>query len=217
MVLRSAIVFATFLLTAGVIARAQHHEVVPPRQPLDAFPTLMGQWQGRNDTPLTEKELQVLGADDYLLRSYFEPSRAASLYIGYWASQKRGDAVHSPLNCLPGSGWQPMSKRPLRLDVQDGGGRRREIQVNRYVIQKGLDRQMVLYWYQSHGRVIDSEYWGKFYLVADSVRMGRSDTAIVRVVAPIRGSDPAAETEAERNATQFVQQLFPLLDDFIPA
>jgi EpsI family protein len=137
--------------------------------------------------------------------------------MGYWATQKRGDTVHSPLNCLPGSGWEPLSRRTLGLTVSDGTSGARQIDVNRFVIQKGLDRQLVLYWYQSHDRVIASEYLGKFYLVADAIRLSRSDTAIVRVIVPIADGTAAAETAAERTGVQFVQQIFPLLTNHIPS
>jgi EpsI family protein len=217
MLMRTIVVFAVLIVASGVITKAQRTQPVPARQPFYTFPMKIANWYGRAEAPLSEKELQVLGADDYLMRSYFAPGRAAGLYIGYWSSQKRGDAVHSPLNCLPGAGWQPTSHGHLRLTVPLPSGAQSEIQVNRYVIQKGLDRQMVLYWYQSHGRVIASEYWGKYYLVADAVRLGRSDTAIVRVVVPIPGNDAAAEKQAETAAVEFVQEMFPTLNEYIPA
>jgi EpsI family protein len=213
MLTRAIALFVVFVVSAGALARAQRTEVVPTRQPFSALPMTIDEWKGQSNPPLTDKELAVLGADDYVVRSYFGPGKAAGLYIGYWASQRRGDAVHSPLNCLPGSGWEPRSHdRAFRVSVKPT-----DIHVNRYIIQKGLDRQLVLYWYQSHGRVIASEYWGKFYLVADSVRLSRSDTAIVRVITPIADSTLDAERAAERTAVEFVQRLFPRLPEFIPS
>jgi EpsI family protein len=151
------------------------------------------------------------------MRTYFAPDgTAAGLYIGYWETQDRGDAVHSPLNCLPGVGWQPLSRRRLAITADDGGTKRSAVEVNRYVVQRGRDRLLILYWYQSHGRVIASEYAAKFFLVADAVRMRRSDTAIVRVVTPIAGADAAAEARAERGGTEVVQHILPILDDYIP-
>ena len=88
--------------------------------------------------------------------------------------------------------------------------------MNRYVVQRGPERLLILYWYQSHGRVIASEYAAKFFLVADAVRMRRSDTAIVRVVTPIAGAGAAAEARAERGGTEVVQHILPILDDYIP-
>lgn len=217
MLIRATVLFVVFIAASGIIARAQRTEHVPMRQPFSALPMTMNEWSGRTDPPLTEKELEVLGADDYVMRSYYAPGKSAGLYMGYWATQKRGDTVHSPLNCLPGSGWEPVSRRALRVSVRDNTAGPRDIEINRYVIQKGFDRQLVLYWYQSHDRVIASEYWGKFYLVADAVRLSRSDTGIVRVVVPIADGTAAAETAAERTGVEFVQQLFPSLTNYIPS
>jgi EpsI family protein len=217
MVIRALIVFVALVAASGVIARAERSEPVPPRQSLDAFPMTINGLRGRNDPPLSDKERAILGADDYMVRTYFAPDRAVGLYVGYWESQKRGDTVHSPLNCLPGSGWEPLSHTKLAVPLPRGSAGVTPIEVNRYVIQKGLNRQLVLYWYQSHGRVVASEYWGKFYLVTDAVRYGRSDTAIVRVIAPIGSSGADAETQAERSAVEFVQQIFPLLGSYIPS
>jgi EpsI family protein len=160
----------------------------------------------------------VLNADDLLMRTYFAlDGTAAGLYIGYWEAQRRNDAVHSPLNCLPGAGWQPLSRRHLTIPAAGGATKRPPIEVNRYVVQKGPERLLVLYWYQSHGRAIASEYAAKFFLIADAVRTGRSDTAIVRVVTPIAGADAAAEARAERVGTELVQHILPILDDYIPS
>jgi EpsI family protein len=124
--------------------------------------------------------------------------------------------MHSPLNCLPGAGWEPVSKAPLSVAVPGASpdAPDPEIVINRYVIQKGIDRELVLYWYQSHGRVVASEYWGKFYLVRDAVRLNRTDGALVRVIAPIVGDD--GEGRAEATAVQFIQTLFPALSGYLP-
>lgn len=218
MLVRAVVVFFALIVASGVIARAERAEPVPIRQSFSAFPMMIDEWKGRSDPPLSDEVLAVLGVDDYLTRTYFtRQGEGAALYIGYWETQRRGDTVHSPVNCLPGSGWEPLSRRALRVTVPASDGSRSEIEVNRYVIQKGLDRQMVLYWYQSHGRVIASEYWGKFFLVADAVRFHRSDTAIVRIVTPLTDATADAEAAAERTAVRFVQKLFPSLAEYIPS
>jgi EpsI family protein len=97
------------------------------------------------------------------------------------------------------------------------GGGTTEVDANRYVIQKGLDRQLVLYWYQSHGRTVASEYWSKFFLIRDAVRLNRTDAALVRVIAPINPTAENAESAAERQANDFVKAMFPLLPDYLPS
>ena len=89
--------------------------------------------------------------------------------------------------------------------------------MNRYVIQKGIDRQLVLYWYQSHGRVVANEYWSKFYLIRDAVRLNRTDAALVRVIVPMPSNLEAGESKAEEQAIEFVRSMFPLLSTYLPS
>lgn len=213
---RVAIMFVALLIAAGVAARADHTEDVPPRATFDAFPMHLGEWSGMAQPPLSKAVLDVLRADDYLTRVYFNTDHAVvGLYIGFWRSQRQGDTIHSPLNCLPGAGWEPVSHRTTGVvDPRNPNGP--TIVVNRYLIQKGIERQLVLYWYQSHSRIIASEYWSKFYLIADGMRLNRTDGAIVRVIAPMNGATAEAEQRAEQQATQFVRLLLPQLDRFLP-
>lgn len=216
-VLGAATVCCLLLAGSAAIAGAETIDRVPVRQPLAVFPAAVGNWRGYDDPPLADYVRNVLNADDLLMRTYFAPDgTAAGLYIGYWESQRRGDAVHSPLNCLPGVGWQPLSKRLVPIATIDGSSNTPPVQVNRYVVQKGSERLLVLYWYQGHGRIVASEYAGKFFLVADAIRMHRTDTAIVRIVTPIFGSDAAAELQAERGATEFARRILRELDAYIP-
>ena len=152
--------FACLVVSAGVIARADRAENVPPRQSLEHLPLAIDDWKGAHQEPFTKEILAILGVDDYLTRVYWTPARqGVGLYIGYYQSQRQGDTMHSPQNCLPGAGWEPVSNGAMNLSfpVQAAGGTE-NISINRYMIQKGLDRQLVLYWYQAHGRVVASEY-----------------------------------------------------------
>lgn len=213
---RVILLFVMLVAAAGVVARADRQEQIPLRQPFSAFPAVLGDWKGISQPPLDEEVVRVLGVDDYLTRAYFNSRReGVGLYIGYWQSQKQGDTIHSPKNCLPGAGWLPVKQGELAL-TPSRGNQGRPLMVNRYVIQKGLDRQMVLYWYQSHGRIVASEYWGKIFLVADAVRLNRTDGAVVRVITPIVGDSPQADSHAESRATSFVEALLPLLDQYLP-
>jgi EpsI family protein len=212
---RIFVLFVCFSVGAGLIARAERPEPVPERMSFRAFPTQLGSWRGVNESPIESSILRILGVDDYLTRAYFAPDRSAvGLFIGYYGSQRQGDTMHSPQNCLPGAGWEPVSRGMLPIAVSVGAvATDPEIVVNRYLIQKGVDRQLVLYWYQSHGRVVASEYWAKFYLVRDAIRLNRTDGALVRVIAPVSES---GEAQAERTAVAFVKDLFPALDPFLP-
>ena len=167
--------------------------------------------------PLTEEVLEELRVTDYTTRYYTKAGQGVSLYVGYYDSQRQGASIHSPLNCLPGAGWLPLEQGRRRLSVPSADGTSREIEVNRVLIQRGLDRQLVLYWYQSHGRVVASEYWGKVYSVADAIRYNRTDAALVRLVAPVRAEDAEGMRRAEAAAADLARALFPLLTHHLPS
>jgi EpsI family protein len=204
------------LLGAAYIATASKTEEIPPRQSLREFPLQVGDWRGERLPDLEPEILDVLGVDEYLNRVYESNGAVAGLYIGYYQSQRQNDTIHSPLNCLPGSGWEPLSHDYVPVNVRVGGSGTQTVTINRYVVQKGLDRQVVLYWYHSHGRVVANEYKSKVLMVYDAVRLNRTDAALVRVISPRVGNAADAEEKAGANAIRFVQAMFPFLDQYIP-
>jgi EpsI family protein len=160
--------------------------------------------------PFDQDTLKILGVTDYLNRAYFSPTQGElGLYIGYFRTQRTGAAIHSPKNCLPGAGWQPTVSETYQLSLDDG----RKVPVNLYVIRKDLDQQIVIYWYQSHGRVVASEYWGKYYMVADAIRLNRTDAALVRITAPVRNGNTDA---AREQAIAFAKQVAGDVEQVIP-
>lgn len=200
--------------TTIFLANARRAEITVARSEFKAFPMTAGAWSATADSPLDDEVLKVLGVDDYVSRVYYQPDGAAvGLYMGFYGSQRQGDTIHSPQNCLPGAGWEAVAEGRLRLANADGQGR--DIIVNRYIVQKGLERQLVLYWYQSHGRVVASEYWSKFYLITDAIRTNRTDGSMVRVISPIAAGDETGAS-AERLADDFVRAIFPTLPAYLP-
>jgi EpsI family protein len=174
-------------------------------RPLAEFPLVLDQWRMLRDMPIEKETAEVLRADDTLNREYVNKAGTGDLllFIAFFKTQRYGQAPHSPKNCLPGSGWEPAEEGTIPIAVP---GRAEPIVVNRYIVSRGEDRSVVLYWYQSHNRVIASEYSAKFWLVADSIRYHRSDTALVRVVVPVTesGLEPAVKT-----GTDFIASMFP--------
>jgi len=206
---RRLIVLTLVVFAAAVCLRGSTAEQrVSLRRPLGNMPWTMGEWSAVSQQDFDPATVAVLRADDYVSRNYVRQRRdEADLYVGYYETQRQGDTVHSPMNCLPAAGWQLLTMNRASIDAEG-----RSVVVNRDTIQKGLDKRLVLYWYQSHGRVVASEYWSKAYLVLDGLRLHRTDGALVRVIAPIRES----ETVAERSAVDFVRALFPVLDRHLP-
>ena len=179
------------------------------RKPLKDFPTQLGQWQKAKDSRIDEPTMKVLRASDYLLREFQRSDgQAANFYVGYYASQREGASYHSPLNCLPGSGWTLTNPDSVRISLPDG----RTFAANKYVIQNGEYKSLMIYWYQGRGRTIASEYWGKVYTVIDSVRLRRSDGAMVRVTVPIGDS----ETAALDSAKDLSGRAAAALDEYVP-
>lgn len=218
MLSRVAIVTACMVAGAVYLGQASRSEVIPPRQPLAAFPLEIGGWSGRPAPELDPKVLAVLGVDEFVNRVYQRPDQPpVGLYVGYYSSQRQGDTIHSPLNCLPGSGWVPIKAERVNMATYGPDRTPRSIEVNHYVVQQGLDKLVVLYWYQSHGRVTASEYWSKLFMVRDAIVLNRTDAALVRVISPAINTEPAAETAARQQAIRFVEAIFPMLGRYLPA
>jgi EpsI family protein len=200
------------IVTVGVVVNAWAYlgEAHVDRKPLKDFPQQVGQWRrSRADVTLNDETLSVLRASDYLLRDYRRADGAnGNFYVGYYASQREGASFHSPLNCLPGSGWVLSEPAKAMVSLPDGS----QFAANKYVIENGEDKSLMLYWYQGRGRTVASEYWGKVYTVIDSVRLRRSDGAIVRVTVPLGDS----EDVALKSALDLAANAVAALPEFVP-
>ena len=187
-------------------------EVLAPRQVLKEFPQELGGWAGY-EVPIPQDALEVLGPGDFLLRVYRNQTRRepyVDLFIAYFPSQRAGDTIHSPKHCLPGAGWLPLESSRISVPLAGKG----DVPMNRYVIGKGDDRQLVLYWYYAHDRAVASEYSAKFYLIADSIRMNRSDGAMIRLTTPLTTGEDS--DQAQKRLLSFANEISPQLDRFIP-
>lgn len=198
------------LIQAALFYTASHGESIPLASPLDAFPSQVGDWRLTSVGVIPQDDLAVLRADDTLLRTYDSKYGGANLYIAFFKTQRTGQTPHSPKNCLPGAGWSPTATGYIDVPIPS---RNETIQVNRYIVSKGDQKSLVLYWYQTQRRVIANEFAAKFWLVADSVRNHRSDTALVRVVVPVNGDHDDAAT---KTGIAFVQAMYPALRAYLP-
>ena len=206
------VVLLVLIFVAGVLVNAWSYlgEAHVERKGLKDFPQNIGTWHKTgNDQILDDETLKVLRASDYLSREFrTSDGQVANLYVGYYASQRTGATYHSPLNCLPGSGWTLSEPGKATIALPDGS----TFVANKYVIQNGDFKSMMIYWYQGRGRNVASEYWGKVYTVFDSVRLRRSDGAMVRVTVPIGNSEAAAE----KTAVEFASTASSVLPEFVP-
>ena len=197
-------------LTA-VFHTVSHGEKIPMHRALASFPRTIGARQGQ-DVRIDPRFVDTLKADDMLTRAYNSADLPTIwLYVAYFQSQRQGQTIHSPKNCLPGSGWTPVSNSRETIELSDGTA----VNLNRFIVQNGLDRQLVLYWYESHGRTVASEYKARMDMVVDAIKLNRTDGALVRVSLPMEDNDPSGAV-AEKTAREFVGQIHPMLKEYIP-
>jgi EpsI family protein len=200
---------AACLVAASVMLRLYSHgEVIPLRQSFADFPLqISDRWRGQ-ELGMDKTIVDVLKVDDYMMRVYQGKEPAPVwLYVGYYKSQRTGVSYHSPLNCLPGGGWTIMSRDIVPITFGD-----RTVHVNKVLIKKGLESQIIIYWYQDRGRVIASEYWAKGYMVWDAATQDRTDGSLVRVSVPVGDSSDKAFAQG----VDFVREVFPLLSRYLP-
>jgi len=174
-------------------------------QPLETIPMEIGDWKGREGPALSTAEEDVLRATSYIKRDYYrEDGASADIFMAFYSMQQAGEAMHSPKHCLPGSGWEIWKYAEATIPFEG-----EPAQINRYYIQKGQSRLLVLYWYQSYERVVASEYYAKICLVWDSVMKHRTSGSIVRVTVE-------DTPEGEKEALDLAAKLLPLVKDVLP-
>jgi EpsI family protein len=203
---RARLLFVLLLVTgSGVLAAAVRRSAIAGEQPrLQQLPYEVSGWSGRDAAALDAETVQLVGADDYVNRSYTDGTNApVGLYVAYYAQPRPGVSLHSPLNCLPGTGWEPLDVATIDL----GAG-----QARRLIVRRNRERALVLYWYSIHGRALASEVASKIWLLHDSLRLRRSDAALVRIVVPLADGN-ASTAAAEARALAFARDVLPRLSD----
>jgi EpsI family protein len=204
-----AILAIGVLVTSGGVRQQRSMPLAAPLE--EHVPMVLDGMQGE-DVVVSEAEQRVAGMSEYVLRVYTPPSgndaEALSLYVGYYDQQTQGKTIHSPKNCLPGGGWEPLTSTRERMDVAG-----RQVTLNRYLIGNGSARAVVLYWYQGRGRVEANEYLVKWNLLRDQALHGRSDEALVRVIVPVSGDD---EEVAYQRAVDVAREMIPRVERALP-
>ena len=186
---------------------------IPSHRPLADFPVTVGDWSGVR-LPIDKKTAEILNADgtaSILFRKTGSGIEGPQiLFFGvYYDRQTPEKNIHSPENCLPSSGWAVIKRRTVSLSLVSGGP---PVSASYDVIQKGLERQLVLYWYQERGRTFSNDYLGRYYMIRDALLMRRTDGAMVRVSMPIATTPEGALTQE----VAFLRTLSPLLSRYIP-
>jgi EpsI family protein len=211
--------WAVFLLLLAAFTTLHLRESVdrvPPSEDLSLVPQSIGKWNSQ-DIPISQDTLAVLGDGHFLNRVYTDPAAPnqivdppISLFIGYFPTQRTGQSIHSPQNCLPGAGWTFASSKTIYLDRPE----LKHYAVGEYLITNGSQKQVVLYWYLAHGRSIANDYVAKAYMMADAIRFNRTDGALIRLVTPLQPDESLAAAQAR--VIKFADRLVPMLPRFIP-
>lgn len=181
--------------------------VMPLREPLTALPTELAGFRGE-DVRINPKELKIAGTSSALMRIFSRDSIGFSVYVGYYEQQRQGSTIHSPKNCLPGAGWEPLTSSRVGIPTPAA-----EVKANRFIIAKKNERALVYYWYQGRGRTESNEYQVKLDLVRDAALKRRSEEALVRILVPLVGMDEAA---ADALIIRVINELKPNLVRVFP-
>jgi EpsI family protein len=210
---RAALILSVFLtVQASAFYGFSRGETQPAYRPLDGFPKQIGPWNMIQQGVMEQEVKEILRADDYITREYAaSPQKEADLFVAFFKSTRAGQTPHSPKNCLPGSGWVWTIADTITMTVP---GRAAPIEINRYLVSRGEERSLVLYWYQSRDRVVASEYRAAAFVAWDALRYNRTDTSLVRVVVPVRNGK---DDMATQTGVEFIQAFFATLRQFFPA
>lgn len=211
------VVLFLLVTTVGLIHLRGDTDRVPPTRPLAELPATIGSW-GSTDIPISSAVLEVLGKGVFLNRIYRSAATLSSgertapigLFIGYFPTQRSGQSIHSPQNCLPGAGWNFESSGVTEL--ADKGEKR--LRVGEYVISNGTERQEVFYWYRTHGHDIANDYVAKIRMLTDSILYNRTDAALIRVTTPFLNGE--SQRDAHLRALRFTEHVIPMLPAYIP-
>ena len=208
---RFVLTVAILLAAAGLNDYFSKPDIFLPRKSLAEFPKTLGDWTTISEQKIDDRSMEILQVDDYFMRYYRSSNgEIIVLYIGYFESQREGKGIHSPRQCLLGAGWMPVDTTVYQMEVP--GHNPEPVPVNKFIMGKGLERQLYLFWYHGRGRVYASEYWNKIYLIWDGLTKKRTDGALIRVNNPVtQDVDKAFKTQSE-----FIKLFFPLLNEYIP-
>jgi EpsI family protein len=202
---RVILVIGLLLAQAGVYYTISAKEFIPDIGPWSRFPAEVKGWKATADEPIDADALATLKPDDYLNRDYVSrKNQVLNLFVGYFNSRRNGRAPHSPEWCLPGAGWKTVSTRVVSIDTGSGG----PLPANEYIVEKAPERQVVVYWYHQGERVMSSEVMAQFFAIPDMILHGRTDTSLVRIIAPVAGNGVQGARDI---AFDFARDVYPLI------
>lgn len=205
-------IIITGLTSLALLTLPKPGTITPPRANFALFPNILDDRTALRQT-LPADIVQVLGADDYLDATFVarDGREPINIFASYYADQSRGAGLHSPEICLPANGWEIASFGRHTLSLTDTAYG--TFDVNRATIRKGLEQQLVYYWFEGRNKRETNDILAKFTVLIDALRTGRTDGALVRFITPIENGDLEA---ADARLTDFISTALPHLPDFVP-
>lgn len=203
------LVVAALMLTAWAYMRTHRDKPTPLPIPFKEFPMSIGDWKLAMDSVFDRRVLEVLRPTDYMAKRFVKPDGSvADLYVGYHDGASQAGPLHSPKNCLPGSGWYEVSSQRTRLGLKGG-----KVDAVIAVYRQGSSSELFLYWFQVAGRTLNAEHTLKINEILNSALNGRHDTSFIRISVPVTGSTDKAAAEAR----DFLEAVYPSLKQFLPS
>jgi exosortase D (VPLPA-CTERM-specific) len=202
---------ALLVLTLGISMSVDFREKIPASRPFSQFPLTAGTWDGTRQY-MEQKFIAELDLSDYVMIDYRNTQgKPVNFYVAYYESQRKGESIHSPETCLPGSGWVFRQAGTVQVPLAEPG---RSMTVNRAIMEKSGQQQISYFWFPARGRILTNVWEMKLYTFWDSLTRQRTDGALVRLITPVYPQESAEE--AEKRLQAFVREVNPVLDQFLP-
>jgi exosortase D (VPLPA-CTERM-specific) len=215
LLLQPMFVVAVILLGANLAISytVNFREKIPAKKNLDQFPLKIGEWSAERNESMAQKFIDRLDLSEYVIINYQNHNgKKINFYVAYYESQRKGESIHSPATCLPGSGWS--FDQSGTVAITNVPGQNGTMEVNQAIMQSGRNRQITYYWFPVRGRILNNAYQLKIYNFWDALTQQRTDGALVRLITSVYEDETLAD--AEKRLQNFVRDIEPVLEEYIP-
>ena len=213
--LQPIFIVALILLGATLVISdtVNFREKIPAKKNLAQFPLKIGKWTADRRQRMSQKFIDVLDLSEYVIMDYRDPDgKKINFYVAYYESQRKGESIHSPATCLPGSGWSFDQSETVKITGIPGN--HGVYEVNRAVMQSGNNREITYYWFPVRGRILNNAYQLKIYNFWDALTKQRTDGALVRLITPVYEGEKLVD--AEKRLQNFLRDIAPVLNEYLP-
>lgn len=202
------VVLVVLLAGTGLFTRFHQNQVIALAKPFAEFPIAHASWRMAGQSNLSDNVIKVLLPTDYLARRYVSSDGiGVDMYLSFFDGGPDSGRIHSPKNCLPGSGWSEMSSEPIVMEL---GGEK--VNLVRAVYAHGETRELIYYWFAMQGKTMTDEFSLKLAEITGSMFHQRRDQSFVRISVQTRSSIE----DSQRSIEVFLRDFYPLIRDYLP-